>query len=47
MTEISDFELYFLQFLIVAAGVIGFVWGRETGIKKGTFDTEKRFKDKN
>lgn len=47
MTEISDFELYFLQFLVVVAGVIGFVWGREEGIKKGTFDTEKRFKDKN
>lgn len=42
MIEISELELHFLQALILVAGIVGYIWGREVGVKKGIFETEKR-----
>ncbi|MEZ3498993.1 hypothetical protein [Pantoea sp. KPR_PJ] len=44
MIGISTWEYHFLQFMVVAALFVGYIWGREVGIKKEQFDSEKRNK---
>ncbi len=46
MVEISSLEFHFWQLMVLISGVIGFIWGREVGVKKGIYDTEKRSRDK-
>lgn len=44
MIEISSLEYHFLQFMVVAALFVGYLWGREVGVKKERFESEQRNK---
>ncbi|WP_181147475.1 hypothetical protein [Cronobacter sakazakii] len=44
MIEVSSMEYHFWQFVVLVALGLGYIWGRESGIKKERFDTEQRNK---
>jgi len=41
MIEVSSIEYHFWQFMVLVALGLGYIWGRENGIKKEQFDTKK------
>lgn len=44
MIEVSSMEYHFWQLMVLVALGLGYVWGRENGIKKEKFDAENRRK---
>lgn len=46
MIEVSALEFHFWQFMVLVALGIGYIWGKEVGVKKERYEAEKRMKEK-